>query len=174
MVASMNTNWRAMLIALSVFVAVAKAAIVPFDFTGHWSGPIKQQGATGFAFADLSGTGTPITGTVGANLGGIFYSCAISDGQQKHKVILPVTCSDGSSGKLKAKLDPTMRTLKGAYKTHRPGHKGHHGTFTLTNAGSCVPTGQDCSDPSTGGGEASVCCNGDCTLDPTTGGHACN
>jgi hypothetical protein len=160
---------------LIVLGAWAGAAIVPFDFTKHWWGQVMQDGQTGTAEADLSGTGT-FTGTLGIQFEGVFLTCSVTNGKQKKKVTLTATCSDGGTAKLKAKLDETLGTLTGKYKSHRPGHKGHHGTFILHEYGSCVPTGQDCTDPSTGGGEGSVCCNGDCTLGgtPTAETHSCN
>ena len=122
----------------------------------------------------MSGTGT-FSGTLGVDFGGLI-TCTVA-GTQKRRTVMTVTCSDGSAGKLKARLDAATRTLTGSYRSHRPRHGTHHGTFSLTSPGACVPTGGDCTDPSTGGGEASVCCNGDCqrVVNPdATESHTCN
>lgn len=142
---------------------------MPFDFTGHWDGTVMEKGGTAPVVADFAGTST-FTGSIGILFGSVL-TCTAS-GKQKKRVTVTVTCSDGSAGKLKAKLDATAGTLEGAFHSHRKGHHPSHGTFTLTRLGTCVPTGGDCTDPTTGSGEASVCCDGDCTQ--VTNGHACN
>ena len=157
------------LLLLLACARFAHAEVVPFDFTGHWSGAGVVKGATFPLFADFSGTQT-FTGTLGA-VTTHFASCTVQ-GVQKKKVKLLLVCDDGSKGKAKGKLDPTTRTIAGKYQSHRPGHGGGHGTFTLTSAGACVPMGGDCTDPMTNGGESAVCCNGDCSQTPT--GHTCN
>ena len=168
---------RLALVVYAVTVAVARAELpAPYDFTGHWVGTAIARGASIPIVADFSGTQT-FTGTLGfSGGGGQFVSCTVQ-GIQKKKVILPLQCSNGSQGKAKGKLDATARTITGRYHSTRPGHRGSHGKFMLTSAGACVPTGQDCTDATTGGGESGVCCNGDCQLGTAPDGsetHACN
>jgi len=151
-------------------------APVPYDFTGHWAGTATTSGVSIPLVADFSGTQT-FTGAIGFQGGhGQFISCSVQ-GLQKKKVILPLDCTNGSKGKAKGKLDPTARTITGHYHSTRPGHHGSHGKFMLTSPGACVPTGQDCTDATTGGGESAVCCNGDCQLGTNPDGsesHSCN
>jgi hypothetical protein len=161
-------------LSLAVLASRGQAAVTPFDFTGHWSGTAHQQGLTPRVFADFVGTGT-FTGTVGIDIGGLI-TCTAS-GKQKKRVSIAVSCSDGSAGKLKGRLDAVTQTLTGSYHAHRKGHRPSHGTFSIATPGACVPTAGDCTDPATGGGEAAVCCNGDCqqvTNPDATLGHACN
>ena len=162
-----------MLLSLVAFVAVAVAKPTPFDFTGHWAGSATQKGLSAAAVADFAGTGT-FTGTIGVDLGQL-VTCT-TQGKQRHRVVIALSCSDGSKGKMKARLDPTTRTLTGRYHSHRRGHHPQHGTFILTSPGACVPAGQDCTDPATGGGEAAVCCGSDCqgVVNPdNTQSHTC-
>jgi hypothetical protein len=147
-------------LVISFIASPLAAAVAPFDFTGHWSGHASQQGVTAPAFADFAGTGT-FTGTVAVDLGE--HIVCTGDGKQKKRIaIIKVTCSNGSAAKLRGRIDAVARTLTGGYGTHRPGHHPRHGKFMLSSPGACVPTAGDCTDPTTGGGEASVCCGGDC------------
>ena len=163
------------LFAAAVGLAHAEAP-APYDFTGHWVGAAVTGGASIPLVADFSGTQT-FTGAIGFESGGgQFVTCSVQ-GVQKKKVIVPLDCSNGVTGKAKGKLDPTARTLTGHYHSARPGHRGSHGKFMLTSPGACVPTGQDCTDATTGGGESGVCCNGDCQLGANPDGsesHSCN
>jgi hypothetical protein len=161
-------------LSLTVIASRVHGAVTPFDFTGHWSGTAHQQGATAPVFADFAGTST-FTGTLGVDFDGL-VTCTAS-GTQKKRVRIAVTCSNGSTGRLKARLDATTETLAGTYHSHGPGHRGTHGTFSIATFGACAPTDADCTDPATGGGEAAVCCNGDCqqvTNPDATVSHHCN
>ena len=161
-------------LVMALLASPLGAAVAPFDFTGHWSGHVVQQGATAPLVADLSGTGT-FTGTLGIELGG-FITCTVT-GKQKRKTVITADCGENGTATIKGKLDVATRTIAGRYHGHRKGHRGKSGKFTLTSAGSCIPTGGDCTDPATGGGESGVCCNGDCQGAGTPGvneTHGCN
>jgi hypothetical protein len=165
------TTGRAALV-MALLASPLGAAVTPFDFTGHWSGHVVQQGRTTPLEADLTGTGT-FTGTLGTDIGG-FITCSLH-GTQKRKVAITATCSNGSTAKIKGKLAAATHTVTGRYHSRRNG-RGLSGKFTLTSPGACVPAGGDCTDPGTGGGESSVCCNGDCTAGTagTIETHGCN
>jgi hypothetical protein len=161
----------ALAIGLSAGGALA-AAVTPYDFTGHWSGSAQVGPQRAVLFADFSGTQT-FTGTFGAEVGRLL-SCTVKGVQKKKVKITLSQCSDGSTIKVKGTLDPTAHTITGKFHSVKKGRVRAHGTLTLTSAGTCVPTGEDCTDPTTGGGESSVCCNGDCSLQSDGQSHACN
>jgi hypothetical protein len=168
----MKLAWVAAFTGLGSFVALA--ATSPFDFTGHWSGTALQSGQSFQLCADLTGTKT-FTGTLG--VGTVpFNSCTV-EGRQGRRVTMTLACLDGSKATVKGRLDPQAKTITGQFHSSRKGHHKHHGSFSLSTPGACVPTGGDCTSPADGGGEAAVCCNGDCSrvANPDgSEGDACN
>jgi hypothetical protein len=166
---------KAIALVISLIASPLGAAVAPFDFTGHWSGHVMQQGVTVPAVADFNGTGT-FTGTIGVDLDGHIV-CTGDGKQKKRKAIIKVTCSNGSSAKLKGRIDTATHTLTGKYGAHRPGDHARHGTFVLSSPGVCGPTGGDCTDPTTDGVEATACCSGNCqsVVNPdSTQSHVCS
>ena len=162
-------------LSIGLLAAAALAApVTPYDFTGHWSGTVQAGPQHGTVFADLSGTQT-FTGVFAADVGGLL-TCSVT-GKQKKKVKITLTCSDTSKVKVKATLDATSHTLAGHFHQVKKGRVHARGTITMTSPGSCVPTAGDCTDPATGGGEAAVCCGGDCqrVVNPDNSeSHLCN
>ncbi len=135
------------------------ADTTPYDFTGHWSGAALIAGQSAPVFADFHGTGT-FTGALGIEVPQL-RTCTVS-GKQKKRVKIKLACVDGSKAKLRGSLDPASRSITGRFHGSKEGHHSRSGTFTLSSPGACVPTGQDCTDPATGGGQSAICCNGDC------------
>ena len=168
----MKRAWIALVIGVGASAGALAAAPTPYDFTGHWTGTATQAGQSFPLFADFTGTQT-FTGTFAVETDQLL-TCTVQ-GQQKKKVKITLGCADGSHVKIKGRLE--AGTITGRYHSSRKGHRSRSGAFMLSTPGPCVPTGQDCTDPATGGGEAAVCCNGDChkiVNADSTESHACN
>ena len=122
------------------FVAVtAYAIIVPYDFTGHWTGTAHRPEKPDVAMlaADLTTTTPPMfTGTVTVVLTDNLetFHCAM-DGVQRRRVVMTGPCDNTAHLALRGSLDSTSGTIAGrfVYKPPPSMHKPpRHGSFTLT------------------------------------------
>src|SRR5437899_8109913 len=119
----------AVLVGILVGVA-AYATIVPFDFTGHWTGTAQQEGQRANPLmADFTSTGPKtFTGTVMVD-----ELCTVTGRAKRHmKVALRVECSNGSIVKIRGRFDPTTETMQGAFAEFRQRRLRHRGTFALS------------------------------------------
>ena len=128
----------AVLVGSLVGVA-AYATIVPFDFTGHWTGTAQQEGQPANPLmADFTSTGPKtFTGTVTVD-----EACTAIGKTKRHmKVALRVECSNGSIVKIHGRIDPATQTMQGTFAEFRQRRLRHRGTFALSRqAGSSSAT----------------------------------
>ena len=128
----------AVLVGSLVGVA-AYATIVPFDFTGHWTGTAQQEGQPANPLmADFTSTGPKtFTGTVTVD-----EACTAIGKTKRHmKVALRVECSNGSIVKIHGHIDPATQTMQGTFAEFRQRRLRHRGTFALSRqAGSSSAT----------------------------------
>ncbi len=110
------------------------AAVVPINFTGHWTGTAtgKSQSPVTLA-ADLTSSGRTVTGTVIATQDGQPDTCMVN-GKQKGRAKFKAKLSPCNVA-LQGKFDAATDTITGHYVGHRH-HKTDTGTFTLTRAAS--------------------------------------
>ncbi|TMA43137.1 MAG: hypothetical protein E6J81_16455 [Deltaproteobacteria bacterium] len=122
----------AVLVGILVGVA-AYATIVPFDFTGHWTGTAQQEGQPANPLmADFTSTGPKtFTGTVMVD-----EPCTANGKAKRHmKVALRVECSNGNSVKIHGRIDPATQTMQGTFAEFRQRRLRHRGTFALSRQG---------------------------------------
>src|SRR2546426_5381179 len=114
----------------SVVGVAAYAAIVPFDFPGHWTGTAQQEGQPANPLmADFTSTGPKTcTGTVTAD-----EPCTARGKAKRHmKVALRMDCSGGRTVKVRGRIDPATQTLEGTFAEFRRRRLRHRGTFVLS------------------------------------------
>ena len=117
-------------LAGSLVGVAAYATIVPFDFTGHWTGTAQQEGQPANPLmADFTSTGPKtFTGTVTAD-----EPCTAKGKVKRHmKVALRIDCSGGSTVKVRGRIDPATQTLEGTFAEFRQRRLRHRGTFVLS------------------------------------------
>ena len=123
----------------SLVGVAAYAAIVPFDFTGHWTGSAQQEGqAANPLTADFTSTGPKtFAGTVTAD-----EPCIAKGKAKRHtKVALRMDCSGGRTVKVRGRIDPATQTMEGTFTDFRRRRLRHRGTFVLSRqAGSSSNT----------------------------------
>src|SRR5262245_44519906 len=109
------------------------AAVSAFDFTGHWTGSVEQEGQPAALMADFTSTGPKtFTGTVVVE-----ETCTVTGKAKRHmKVALRVDCShSGSIVKVRCRLDPATETMQGTFVEFQHRRVKHRGTFTLSRGG---------------------------------------
>src|SRR5437867_11630535 len=102
----------AVLVGSLVGVA-AYATIVPFDFTGHWTGTAQQEGQPANPLmADFTSTGPKtFTGTVMAD-----EPCTARGKAKRHmKVAVRMDCSGGRTVKVRGRIDSATQTMEGTF-----------------------------------------------------------
>src|SRR5207249_12232988 len=116
----------AVLVGSLVGVA-AYASIVPFDFTGHWTGTAQQEGQPANPLmADFTSTGPKtFTGTVTVGEPGTVKGKA----KRHMRVALHMDCSGGRTVKVRARIDPATQTMEGTFAEFRRRRLRHRGTF---------------------------------------------
>ena len=110
--------------------SVAGAAVVPFDFTGHWTGTAQQAGQPANPLtADFTSTGPKtFTGTVTAD-----GPCTAKGMVKRHmKVALRIRCGGGKTIKAGGRIDPATQTVQGTFAEFRRRRLRHRGTFVLS------------------------------------------
>jgi hypothetical protein len=115
----------------------AYATIVPYDFTGHWTGTAHRPEKPDLAMlaTDLTMTTPPtFTGAMTVVLTEETFHCTMS-GVQRRRVVMTGPCDNTAHFTLRGALDVTSGTIAGrfVYKPPPSMHKPpRHGSFTLT------------------------------------------
>jgi len=119
-----------LVIGLLGMAAAARAAIVPFDFAGHWVGVVTQdRGKSQPIVADLAGTRTfDATATVEAG------NPCTGKGRQKPRgrVVIHLACGSGDKVAMHGTLDAAAAVISASYVSHQPHKHPERGTLTLT------------------------------------------
>jgi hypothetical protein len=125
---------RTVAIALLAATAVARGAVTPYDFTGHWAGGATlMRGSRTLpitAMADFAPGTLPNTFMGSLTVPELPTTCAVL-GKLKPNLKVKIRLKDCSNGNRPARLhgtvDPTTQTITGKLVGHKV-----HGTFTLT------------------------------------------
>ena len=126
-------------LAGSVVGLAAHAAVVPYDFTGHWTGTARTpRKPAAMLSADLTSTTPPeLTGTLTIVTTEETIHCTVS-GRQRRRVVMAAPCDNTGHIRFKGKLDPAKATLSGGMVWVPPPHMHKppkHGVFTLAKQG---------------------------------------
>ncbi len=122
-------------LAGSVVGLAAHAAVVPYDFTGHWTGTARTpRKPAAMLSADLTSTTPPeLTGTLTVVTTEETIHCTVS-GRQRRRVVMAAPCDNTGYIRFKGKLDAAKATLSGKMVWTPPPHMHKHpkhGVFTL-------------------------------------------
>src|SRR2546425_4599871 len=126
-------------LAGSLVGLAAHAAVVPYDFTGHWTGTARpRRKPPAMLSADLTPTTPPeFTGTLTIVTTEETIHCTVS-GRQRRRVVMAAPCDNTGHIRFKGKLDPAKATLSGGMVWVPPPHMHKppkHGVFTLAKQG---------------------------------------
>src|SRR5206468_2715959 len=122
-------------LAGSLVGVAAQAAVVPYDFTGHWTGTARTpRKPAAMLSADLTSTTPPeLTGTLTVVTTEETIHCTVS-GRQRRRVVMAAPCDNTGYIRFKGKLDAAKATLSGKMVWTPPPHMHKHpkhGVFTL-------------------------------------------
>ena len=126
----------AIAVLVGILVVGAHAIVVPYDFTGHWTGTAQTPGKpVAMLSADLT-IAAPLefAGTLTAVTTEETFNCTVN-GRQGRRVVMVAPCDNTGRFHFRGKLDPATGTLSGKmiWKPPPSMHKRpKHGVFTLT------------------------------------------